>query len=140
MVDVLYVPSISKPINHIIPKEGTTMEWYLKVVKDNYANFKGRARRKEYWMFALFNVIFAFVALIIDYVIGTWGVIYGLYVLAIIIPSLAVFVRRMHDLDKSGWWFFIWFIPLIGAIWLLVLLCTDGTAGENKYGASPKAA
>jgi uncharacterized membrane protein YhaH (DUF805 family) len=116
------------------------MEWYLKVVKDNYANFTGRARRKEYWMFALINIIFAIVLAIIDFVIGTFPVIYMVYLLAILLPGLAVFVRRMHDIGKSGWWFFIALIPLIGTIWLLVLLCTDGNPGENSYGPSPKTA
>jgi uncharacterized membrane protein YhaH (DUF805 family) len=116
------------------------MEWYLKVVKENYANFKGRARRKEYWMFVLFNMLFAVATTAIDFVLGTFPLIYVIYVLAIIIPSLAVFVRRMHDVGKSGWWFLIGFIPIIGAIWLLVLLCTDGNPGENSYGPSPKAA
>lgn len=130
------------------------MEWYLKVVRDNYANFGGRARRKEYWMFALFNMIFALIAAIIDNILGTtfsigggayrvpvfYGWVYLIYLLAIIIPSLAVFVRRMHDIGKSGWWFLICLIPFIGAIWMLVLLCTDGNPGVNVYGSSPKAA
>ncbi|HAL57302.1 MAG TPA: DUF805 domain-containing protein [Bacteroidetes bacterium] len=116
------------------------MEWYLRVVKDNYANFKGRARRKEYWMFVLFNILFATVALIIDFVLGTYLLVYGLYLLAVIIPGIAVTVRRLHDVGKSGWWYFIALIPFIGAIWLLVLLCTDGNPGENNYGSSPKAA
>jgi uncharacterized membrane protein YhaH (DUF805 family) len=116
------------------------MKWYLRVVKDNYANFNGRARRKEYWMFALFNVLFVFVAAIIDYFLGTFPMIYCIYLLAIVIPSIAVLVRRLHDIGKSGWWFFIGLIPLVGAIWLLVLLCTDGNPGENSYGPSPKAA
>ena len=114
------------------------MEWYLKVLK-NYATFSGRARRKEYWMFVLFNIIAAIVLMILDFIIGTYFVLYGLYLLAIVIPSLAVGVRRLHDIGKSGWWMFISLIPLIGGIWLLVLLCTDGTAGDNTYGPSPKA-
>jgi uncharacterized membrane protein YhaH (DUF805 family) len=125
------------------------MEWYLKVVRDNYANFAGRARRKEYWMFVLFNLIFAIVAMIIDNILGTtfkfgdlyslpYGWLYLLYGLGIIIPSLAVLVRRLHDVGKSGWWFFIVLIPLIGAIWILILVCTDGNPGENIYGPSPK--
>ena len=110
------------------------MEWYLKVVRDNYANFSGRARRKEYWMFALFNTIFAFILIIID----NSMVLYYIYLLAIIIPSIAVGIRRLHDLDKSGWWFLINMIPIIGAIWFFILLCLDGTQGPNKYGPSPK--
>jgi uncharacterized membrane protein YhaH (DUF805 family) len=128
----------------------TWYEWYLKVVIDNYVNFTGRARRKEYWMFALYNIIFVASAMIIDNILGItfkftersylpYGWIYLLYVLIVIIPSFAVSVRRLHDVGKSGWWFFIALIPFIGAIWLLVLLCTDGTPGENIYGPSPKA-
>ena len=116
------------------------MEWYLKVVRDNYANFRGRARRKEYWMFFLFNMLFAFITTAVDLVLGTFPLIYVIYILAVIIPSLAVFVRRMHDTGKSGWWFLIGLIPIIGAIWLLVLLCTDSDTGENSYGPSPKSA
>lgn len=115
------------------------MEWYIKVLK-NYANFKGRARRREYWMFVLFNFIFAIVAFVLDFVLGTYMMIYGLYLLATLVPSLAVLVRRLHDVGKSGGWFFIILIPLVGAIWMLVLLVTDGTAGDNPYGPSPKAA
>lgn len=115
------------------------MEWYLKVLK-NYATFSGRARRKEYWMFVLFNTIVGFVLWILDIIIGTYFVLDGLYCLAIILPSLAVSVRRLHDIGKSGWWMFISLIPLIGGIWLLVLFVTDGTPGENTYGPSPKAA
>jgi len=116
------------------------MEWYLRVVKDNYANFGGRARRKEYWMFVLFNMLFVFAALVVDYILGTFPLLYVLYILGIILPSIAVTVRRLHDVGKSGWWYFIVLIPIIGAIWLLVLLCTDGTPGANSYGPSPKAA
>lgn len=116
------------------------MEWYLKVVRDNYANFKGRARRKEYWTFFLFNVLFVFVTTAVDLVLGIFPLLYVIYILGIVVPSIAVFVRRMHDVGKSGWWFFIGFIPIIGTIWLLVLLFTDGDPGENSYGPSPKAA
>lgn len=88
------------------------MNWYLSVWK-KYAVFEGRARRKEYWMFALFNFIFALAALILDAILGTlsddglYGVIYLLYFLAVIMPSIAVCVRRLHDIDKSGWFMFI---------------------------------
>ena len=110
------------------------MEWYLKVVRDNYANFSSRARRKEYWMFALFNIIFGFFLFMID----NSFVLYTVYLLAIFIPGLAVTVRRLHDLDKSGWWILINMIPIVGGIWFFILLCTDGTQGPNKYGPSPK--
>jgi uncharacterized membrane protein YhaH (DUF805 family) len=114
------------------------MEWYLKVVRDNYANFNGRASRQEYWMFTLFNIIFVVVAMVVDGVLGLGFIIYMLYMLAVLIPGIAVFVRRMHDIGKSGWWFFISLIPLIGGIWLLVLLATDGSSEDNNYGTSLK--
>ncbi len=119
------------------------MNWYLKVLKQ-YADFNGRARRKEYWMFVLFNTIFAFIAMILDNVLGIaiegvgYGPLYGLYALAVFIPGLAVGVRRLHDVGKSGWMMLIVLIPLIGAIWLLVLMATDSNPEENQYGGNPK--
>jgi len=119
------------------------MNWYLKVLKQ-YADFSGRARRKEYWMFVLFNIIFVIVATILDNILGTtvgelpYGIFYFLYVLAIFIPGLAVTVRRLHDVGKSGWMYLIVLIPIIGAIWLLVLVATDSNPGENQYGQNPK--
>jgi len=113
------------------------MEWYLKVMKQ-YADFNGRARRKEYWMFVLFNIIASIILSIIDSAIGTYGALTGLYSLVVLIPSLAVGVRRLHDSGKSGWMLLVAFIPVIGFIWLLILLITEGTPGENQYGANPK--
>lgn len=119
------------------------MNWYLKVLKQ-YADFSGRARRKEYWMFVLFNMIFTIVAMILDNVLGIamegigYGPLYGLYALAMLIPGLAVAVRRLHDVGKSGWMILIALIPLIGSIWLLVLMVTDSNTGENQYGQNPK--
>jgi uncharacterized membrane protein YhaH (DUF805 family) len=119
------------------------MNWYLKVLKQ-YADFSGRARRKEYWMFVLFNSLFAIVALILDNILGLtigklpYGVFYSLYGLAVLIPGLAVSVRRLHDVGKSGWMYLIGLIPLIGAIWLLVLFCYDSQQGNNKWGENPK--
>lgn len=119
------------------------MKWYLKVLKQ-YADFSGRARRTEYWMFALFNFLFLIVATILDNVLGLtagelpYGVFYFLYALAVLIPGLAVAVRRLHDVGKSGWMMLIVLIPLVGAIWLLVLVVTDSNPGENEYGANPK--
>lgn len=113
------------------------MNWYLKVLKQ-YADFNGRARRQEYWMFVLFNIIFSIVAGALDTTLGTWGAIGGLYALAILVPSLAVSVRRLHDIGKSGWMLLIALIPVIGVIWLLVLLITDSTPRSNQYGANPK--
>ena len=119
------------------------MNWYLKALKQ-YANFNGRARRKEYWMFVLFNAAFAIVAMILDNILGItiedvgYGPLYGLYGLAVLIPGLAVAVRRLHDVGKSGWMILIALIPIIGGIWLIVLMATDGDLGENKYGQNPK--
>ena len=106
------------------------MNWYLKVLKQ-YADFGGRARRKEYWMFVLFNVIFSFVLGFIDGLMGLEFGISNIYALAILIPSIAVCVRRMHDVDKSGWYCLI-------PIYNIILACTEGTQGENKYGVNPK--
>lgn len=95
-------------------------------------------------MFVLFNMIFAVAAMILDNVLGIamegigYGPIYGLYLLAIIIPSIAVGVRRLHDIGKSGWMMLISLIPLIGGIWLLVLMVTDSNPEENEYGPNPK--
>ncbi|MET7368302.1 DUF805 domain-containing protein [Streptomyces sp. NPDC005566] len=114
------------------------MSWYLNVLK-NYAGFSGRARRKEYWMFALFNVIIAGVLLGIGAAIDT-QIPYIIYILAVIIPSLAVVVRRLHDTGRSGWWFLISFVPLVGGIILLVFMCSEGTHEANEYGANPKLA
>ena len=119
------------------------MNWYLKVLKE-YANFNGRARRKEYWMFTLFNIIFGGIAMILDSVFGIaiegvgYGPLYGVYVLLLFIPGLAVAVRRLHDIGKSGWMILIALIPVIGAIWILVLMVTDSNPGENLYGVNPK--
>ena len=119
------------------------MNWYLAVLK-NYAGFSGRARRKEYWMFVLFNLLFIIAAMIIDNVAGLtfgdlpYGLFYILYALAVFIPSLAVSIRRLHDIGKSGWMVLISFIPIVGAIWLLVLMVTDSDPGENQYGPNPK--
>ena len=119
------------------------MYWYFKVLKQ-YADFQGRARRQEFWMYCLFNTIFAISALIIDNIFGTtfgtlhYGLFYFAYGLAVFLPGLAVLVRRLHDVGKSGWWYFICLIPIIEAIWLLVLLVSDGNFGGNQYGNNPK--
>lgn len=112
------------------------MNWYVGVLK-NYAGFSGRARRTEYWMFYLFNMITTIVAVIIDQVIG-YPVLTVLYSLGIVIPSLAVTVRRLHDTNRSGGWFFVGFIPFVGWIFLLVFLVSAGTPGPNQFGQDPK--
>ena len=114
------------------------MEWYLKVWKQ-YADFSGRARRKEFLMFVLFNILAGIVLGILG-LIPVLGTILNVgYGLAIIVPALALAVRRLHDVGRSGWWYLICLIPLVGSIILLVWFCTDSQPGDNKWGANPKA-
>jgi len=114
------------------------MNWYLKVVRDNYANFEGRARRSEYWYFVLFQVIICLVLFSLIFVTEYAVYLYGLYALATLLPGIAVVVRRLHDIGKSGWFYFVALIPFIGAIWLLILLFQEGDNGPNEYGPDPK--
>jgi uncharacterized membrane protein YhaH (DUF805 family) len=122
------------------------MKWYLKVIKDNYANFGGRARRQEYWMFALIQIIiFTFLVFLSSFLddILSFNIsitLFSIYFLATLVPWLAVNVRRLHDIGKSGTYFFVNLIPLIGRIWFLILVCSNGNIGSNKYGPDPKAA
>ena len=119
------------------------MNWYLAVLK-KYAEFNGRARRTEYWMFVLFNIIFALAAMLIDNVLGLtfgafpYGFLYVTYVLVTLIPALAVSVRRLHDVGKRGWMILVVLIPIVGGIWLFVLMLMDSQAGNNEYGPNPK--
>lgn len=121
------------------------MNWYLEVLK-KYAVFSGRARRKEYWFFVLFNIIISIVLGVIDGVTGSFspeagmGLLGGIYTLAVLIPGIAVSVRRLHDTERSGWWLLIALVPLIGAIVLLVFMVQDSKPGQNQYGANPKEA
>jgi uncharacterized membrane protein YhaH (DUF805 family) len=116
------------------------MNWYLEVLK-KYAVFDGRARRKEYWMFSLFNIIIALILGLGELSAGSdQNVLVALYALAVLLPGLAVGVRRLHDTGRSGWWLFIAFVPIIGAIVLLVFMVQDSQPGENQYGPNPKAA
>ncbi|MEU7600558.1 DUF805 domain-containing protein [Streptomyces sp. NPDC040724] len=114
------------------------MNYYVDVLK-KYTVFSGRARRQEYWMFFLFNVAALIVVSILDAVLGTSPWLYALYALGTLLPNLAVTVRRLHDTGKSGWWFLISFVPLVGFIWLIVLLATAGNDQPNEYGVNPKA-
>lgn len=120
------------------------MEYYGACLSRKYADFGGRARRTEYWSFALFSSLVAFGLGMIDGLAGTridgstYGILGGLYSLVALIPSLAVYVRRLHDVNKSGWnWLWV-LLPIIGWIWLLILLFRDSDAGTNEYGPSPK--
>lgn len=113
------------------------MEWYLKALK-NYVGFQGRARRKEYWMFILFSIIVSIVLSILESIANISSVLSGLYSLAVLLPSLAVGVRRLHDTGRSGWWLLISLIPLVGAIILIVFMCQDSQENDNQYGPNPK--
>jgi uncharacterized membrane protein YhaH (DUF805 family) len=120
------------------------MSWFLKVLK-NYAVFSGRARRKEYWFFVLFYAIFFMVAAFLDGLTGTYnaeigmGVLTGILILALLVPNIAVTIRRLHDTDKSGWWILIAFVPFVGGIVLLIFMVMGGTQGDNQYGPDPLA-
>ncbi len=121
------------------------MQWYIDVLK-KYAVFDGRARRKEYWMFVLFNVIISIILGILDRIIGTdfgngsSGWLSTIYSLAVLLPSIGVAIRRMHDTNRSGWWILINLIPCVGFIWFIVLAAQEGTVGDNQHGPDPKAA
>ena len=121
------------------------MNWYLKVLKQ-YADFSGRARRKEYWMFTLFHVIFTYVLMFLFAFVGgaldtpLMLLLMYLYPLAVFIPALAVTVRRLHDIGKSGVYILVGLIPIAGPIWLLVLLCMEGEYKTNQWGKNPKQA
>ncbi len=111
---------------------------WQQVVLQNYANFKGRARRSEYWHYMLANVIAYVVLSILTRASGIFGLLLGVYWLAMIIPGLAVTIRRLHDTDKSGWFILVSLIPFVGTIVLLVFLFADSKAGTNNWGTSTK--
>lgn len=121
------------------------MSWYLAAVR-KYAVFSGRARRMEYWMFSLVNLVIAFVLVIAQFSTNgvgrtsTLSLLFGLYWIAMFLPSFGVTVRRLHDTGRSGWWLLIGLVPLLGSIALLVFMVQEGTSGSNDYGPNPKAA
>ena len=120
------------------PRRGSLLYKYWVGCWKKYATFSGRARRKEYWMFILFNMLVAFGVNIVDAVLGMEGLLGGLYSLAVFLPAWAVFTRRMHDIGKSGWWWLLALVPVVGAIVLLVFMCKDSQPGDNAYGPNPK--
>ena len=119
------------------------MNWYLKVVK-NYTGFEGRARRKEYWMFFLVNLVITAALVFIDAQTGLfsqgtgYGLFSGIYTLGVLLPCIAVSMRRLHDTGRSGWWLLISFIPLIGIVVLVIFMILDSHADDNQYGPNPK--
>ncbi|MBM70673.1 MAG: hypothetical protein CME43_14490 [Haliea sp.] len=120
------------------------MNWYLDVLKNKYAMFNGRARRKEYWFFVLFNILASIALGIVDTITGTFndemgvGLLGGIYWLAVLIPAIAVAVRRLHDTGRTGWWLLLAFIPVIGGLVLLIFMVFDSEPGDNQYGPNPK--
>ena len=124
------------------------MDWMLMPYK-RYADFNGRSQRKEYWMFSLFMLIVMLALVVVAALFGAMGdggsgpsmlflIPFGLFVLVSIVPSIAVTVRRLHDQDKSGWFYLISFIPYVGGIIIFVFMCIDGTHGPNRSGPDPK--
>jgi uncharacterized membrane protein YhaH (DUF805 family) len=120
------------------------MEYFIGAYK-KYADFTGRARRKEYWMFYLFYIIAYIVLSVMDGFLGFYdaevgiGMLSSIFALGTLIPSLAIAARRLHDINKSGWWQLILFIPILGALVLLFFLVSKGTDGENRFGSDPLA-
>jgi uncharacterized membrane protein YhaH (DUF805 family) len=121
------------------------VSWYLEVLR-KYAQFDGRARRKEYWMFTLFYVLIAFGLGVVGGMLGigdstvTGNMIGIIYFVATFIPSIAVGIRRLHDTGRSGWWSLIVFIPIIGVLALVIFAVQDSEPGTNAYGPNPKMA
>lgn len=120
------------------------MKWFVDALKNKYATFEGRARRKEYWYFVLVYAISIGALAIVDGIVGTFsdeigiGLLSGVFVLATFVPTLAVTVRRLHDTDRSGWWVLLDLVPVIGALVLLVFTVLDSQPGANRFGPNPK--
>lgn len=114
------------------------MEWYLKVIKEHYADFAGRARRKEYWMFVLVNMCIVVVLQLLARAVSIVSIVAAIYGLATLVPSVAACIRRLHDIGKTGWFTLLAFVPLAN-FYLIYLLAQDGQRGGNAYGADPKA-
>jgi len=121
------------------------MNYFLDVIKNHYADFDGRARRSEYWYFVLFNTLGAIAIMLVTMVLGAMSDILGMvgslaymaYALGLLVPGIAVAVRRLHDTGKSGWWMLIALIPLAGIV-LIVFMCMDSDPGANAFGPNPK--
>ena len=120
------------------------MNYYIDCITNKYVCFSGRARRKEYWMFVLFNCIVAFIVALISGIlaratdVAAFALLGTIYNLAVILPSMGVLVRRFHDIGKSGWWWLIGLVPFVGWIVILVFCCLDSQPGGNQYGPNPK--
>lgn len=120
------------------------MNSFIKVLRESF-NFSGRSRRKEYWMFILITFIISILLTITEMALGLEineeiGILTALFSLILLIPSLSVTVRRLHDTGKSGWWILLSLIPIIGGIIILIFTLLDSQPGSNKYGPNPKQA
>ncbi len=115
------------------------MNWYVAVLK-KYTEFSGRAHRQEYWMFVLFNIIISLAIAFVEQIAGIPGIVSVLYTLGVLLPSIAVGIRRLHDTGRSGWWLLIALVPILGAIVLLVFFVQDSRPGSNQFGPNPKTA
>ncbi len=121
------------------------MNWFLEALR-KFATFSGRSRRSEYWYFTLVYLIAAIILSVLDIATGLYdkstgiGVLSAIFAIAMILPSLSVSVRRLHDTNRSGWWLLIALVPLLGAIVLLIFMVLDSEAGANRFGPNPKAA
>mgnify|MGYP001607470888 CR=1 FL=1 len=119
------------------------MHWYFEVLR-KFATFNGRARRREYWTFQLVNLLIVIALAVVDELTGTFdedvglGLLSGLYLLAILLPSFAVQVRRLHDTGRSGWWILVGLVPLIGNLVLVVFSLLDSQPEANRFGPNPK--
>ena len=114
------------------------MNWFLDIVKNKYAQFDGRAQREEYWMYTLIYILIYFALAGVGYAIHMMFLA-SIFSLAMLIPSIAVTARRLHDINRSGWWQLLAFIPIIGWIILFIWYVTDSDSGSNQYGPNPKA-
>jgi len=114
-------------------------KYFVEIITKKYLDCNGRARRKEFWMFGLFQILVFIVIGIIDYVLFDSLLLYYLAGLGFLLPNWCIRVRRMHDLDKQWTWILITLIPLIGGIWFFVLTVLPGTEGDNQFGPDPKA-
>ncbi len=110
----------------------------IKSVFSQYVGFKGRARRSEYWYFVLFNFLVSFVLSFLGNLVEVLKFLPGIWSLAVLLPGLAVCVRRLHDIGKTGWLLLLALIPIVGEIILIVWFCKDSQPGDNQYGPNPK--